>query len=49
VKTDSPVLSHWMSHYTIQHLFVIQTADCAAQLLLMMGKECPKHEELLTF
>jgi hypothetical protein len=47
VKTDSPVLSHWTPHYTIQHLFVIPTADYAAKLLLSMGKECPKHVEFL--
>jgi hypothetical protein len=47
VKTDSPGLSHWTPHYTIQHLFVIPTANYAAKLLLRMGKECPKHVEFL--
>jgi hypothetical protein len=42
-------LAHWAPHHTILHLFVIPTADYAATLLLMMGKECPKHVELLNF
>jgi hypothetical protein len=29
--------------------FVISTADYAAKLLLRMGKERPKHVELLSF
>jgi hypothetical protein len=49
VKTDSPELSYWTPHHTIQHLFVIPTADYAAKLLLRMGKERPKHVELLIF
>jgi hypothetical protein len=49
VKTDSFVLSYWTPHHTIQHLLVIPTAVYAAKLLLMMGKERPKHEELLSF
>jgi hypothetical protein len=36
-------------HHTILHLFVIPTADYAATLLLRMGKERPKHVELLSF
>jgi hypothetical protein len=34
---------------TILRLFVIPTADYAAKLLLRMGKERPKHVELLSF
>jgi hypothetical protein len=49
VKTDSPELSYWTPHLTILHLFVIPTADYAAKLLLRMGKERPKHVELLSF
>src|SRR5215510_12664316 len=45
VETHSPVLSHWTSHYTTQHLFVIPTANYAAKVLLRMGKERPKHVE----
>jgi hypothetical protein len=40
---------HTSPHHTIQHLFVLPTADCAAKLLLTMGKERPKHVELLSF
>jgi hypothetical protein len=49
VKTDRPGLSYWTPQHTIQHLFVIPTADYAAKLLLRMGKERPKHVELLSF
>jgi hypothetical protein len=49
VKTDSSGPSYWTPHHTIQHLFVIPTANYAAKLLLRMGKERPKHVELLSF
>jgi hypothetical protein len=49
VKTDSPGLSYWTPHHTILHLFVIPAAYYAAKLLLRMGKERPKHVELLSF
>jgi hypothetical protein len=49
VKTDSPGLSYWTPLRTILHLFVIPAADYAVKLLLMMGKERPKHVELLSF
>jgi hypothetical protein len=49
VKTDSTGLSYWTPHHTVQHLFVTPTAEYAAKLLLMMGKEYPKHVEFLNF
>jgi hypothetical protein len=45
LNTHSPGHSHWTTHHTIQHLFVILTANYAAKLLLRMGKERPKHVE----
>jgi hypothetical protein len=49
MNTNTPGLAYWTPHHTILHLFVIPTADYAAQLLLRMGKERPKHAELLSF
>jgi hypothetical protein len=49
VKADSPGLSYWTPHHTILHLFVTPTADYATKLLLRMGKERPKHLEVLSF
>jgi hypothetical protein len=45
IALDELKLSHHPPHRTTQHLFVIPTATYAVKLLLMMGKERPKHVE----